>query len=418
MPRVIAESSAARAVPAGPRVSVRGRWAGLPVVLVLSACAAPANAPRPAPPAPAPPGAAAPATGSLAEPAVRQQLATSLGARGWRLIGTTNNAAPDAEPNLVFAHPGSAATAGTTVRVWTLTVLSDRRAANERAAAVGVQSEVDCARGQFRTLGRATYRDRLAADQIALTPITNPTAATIAQGSVAFHLQNLVCGTRPSSGSGVVIAPGRVLTNHHVAQNCTQLQVVQEGQRHPARLLAHDERNDLALLEATTVSPRGRGAPPLRRVPVTGENVMVAGFPLSGLLGNDIVVTTGIVNSLAGLRNDPTQLQISAPVQPGNSGGPLLDRSGQLLGLVVSKLNVLRTAAATGDIAQNVNFAIKPEVIRLFLGANGQPTRSVDAGPRLEGEDLALRARDMTVKVECSGSRPAVAGAASPTVSR
>ncbi len=129
---------------------------------------------------------------------------------------------------------------------------------------------------------------------------------------------------------------------------------------------------------------------------------MVAGFPLAGLLGNDIVVTTGIVNSLAGIGNDPGQIQVSAPVQPGNSGGPLLDKSGNLGGLVVSKLIALRTAAGGigGDIAQNVNFAIKPEVVRLFLDVNGLTMRAADPGVRLETEDLAVRARDVTVVIE------------------
>ena len=196
---------------------------------------------------------------------------------------------------------------------------------------------------------------------------------------------------------------------------CTQLQVVQDGQRHAARSIAQDSRNDLALLEAAPVAPRGRGALALRRTPITGESIMVAGFPLAGLLGNDIIVTTGIVNSLAGIGNDPGQIQVSAPVQPGNSGGPLLDKSGNLVGLVVSKLNALRTAATIGgDIAQNVNFAIKPEVVRLFLDVNGMTMRAVDAGVRLETEDLAVRARDVTVKIECIGMRPSTALGAGP----
>jgi S1-C subfamily serine protease len=62
-----------------------------------------------------------------------------------------------------------------------------------------------------------------------------------------------------------------------------------------------------------------------------GEDVMVAGHPLSGLLSNDLIVTSGQVNSLAGIGNDPSLLQISAPVQPGNSGGPLIDRSGAIV---------------------------------------------------------------------------------------
>jgi len=128
---------------------------------------------------------------------------------------------------------------------------------------------------------------------------------------------------------------------------------------------------------------------------------MVAGYPLTGLLGSDIIVTSGHVNSLAGMRNDSTRLQISAPVQPGNSGGPLVDRSGAVVGVVVSKLNVTRLATVTGDFAQNVNFAIKPEMLRLFLEANQVRFRTAQLGPRLEGITIAARAREFTAQVLC-----------------
>jgi S1-C subfamily serine protease len=381
-------------------------------LLAVAGCATapPPVAPGPSgSPAPAP-GAARPAGVGLGDPQVRQRLTTDLSPKGWRVIGTTANSAPDAEPNVVFVHLPSASSSGSLVKVWTVTVLSDRRAQTERVAAIGVQSEYDCTRNEVRPIGRATYSDRQITERQNFTPITSPTASPIVAGTVAAQVHSLICSSRPSSGSGVVLSAGRVLTNAHVVAGCSRLQVVQDGQRHTARAIAQDNRNDLALLEALPVAPRGRGALALRRTPVTGESIMVAGFPLAGLLGNDIIVTTGIVNSLAGIGNDPGQIQVSAPVQPGNSGGPLLDKSGNLVGLVVSKLNALRAAAAMGgDIAQNVNFAIKPEVVRLFLDVNGMTMRAVDPGVRLETEDLAVRARDVTVKIECGGPRPSTA---------
>ena len=131
---------------------------------------------------------------------------------------------------------------------------------------------------------------------------------------------------------------------------------------------------------------------------------MVAGYPLSGLLSSDMIVTDGIVNALSGISNDSSLLQISAPVQPGNSGGPLIDKSGALLGVVVSKLNALRAAASTGDLPQNVNFAIKPEVLRLFLESENLSVNAVDGGARLETEVLAERARGFTLKIECKNN--------------
>ena len=99
--------------------------------------------------------------------------------------------------------------------------------------------------------------------------------------------------------------------------------------------------------------------------------------------------------------NDPTILQISAPVQPGNSGGPLLDRSGHVVGVVVSKINVELLSKVTGDLAQNINFAIKPEILRLFLDANHVSYRSATLWQRFNGVVLADRARQITVLVLC-----------------
>ena len=159
-----------------------------------------------------------------------------------------------------------------------------------------------------------------------------------------------------------------------------------------------DARIDLALLLTQRSLP---SQAKLRASANLGEDIMVAGYPLAGLLGSDLIVTGGQVNSLAGLRNDPTLIQISAPVQPGNSGGPLVDRYGSVVGIVVSKLNVSRLEKITGDVAQNVNFAIKPEMVRLFLDANSVKYLTGQSGPRLDGTELAQVARGFTFQVLC-----------------
>ena len=122
-----------------------------------------------------------------------------------------------------------------------------------------------------------------------------------------------------------------------------------------------------------------REAPPVQR----GESVVTYGFPLTGLLSSGPTLTTGDVSALAGLRDNPLNLQISAPVQPGNSGGPLLDSQANVIGIVVSKLNAARIAEMTGgDIPQNVNFAVKGTEGLAFLRANGvQPKVAASTGP-------------------------------------
>jgi len=189
------------------------------------------------------------------------------------------------------------------------------------------------------------------------------------------------------------------LTNYHVIEGCTEVEVGQGTKVNRADVTATASSSDLALLKLAR--DMGLGAP-LRTTAFLGEEVMVAGHPLAGLLSDDLVVTMGQINSLAGLRNDPGLFQFSAPVQPGNSGGPLLDRTGAVVGIVVSKVNVLRLEKVTGDIAQNVNFAIKPEMVRLFLDTNRVSyVSSPSAVKKLDNIELATRARGFTVKITC-----------------
>jgi serine protease Do len=193
-----------------------------------------------------------------------------------------------------------------------------------------------------------------------------------------------------------------VVTNNHVISQCAKVEVVYSGQRYPAQVKKRDEKNDLALLDVLNLS--SASYPALRRKALSGESVMVAGYPLSGMLSSDVIVTDGIVNALSGAANNASQLQISAPVQPGNSGGPLIDKSGAVIGVVVSKFNALRAAAVTGDVAQNINFAIKPEVLRTFLESESFSLVSTDVGLRLDTEVIAEKAKSFTLKVECKNS--------------
>jgi serine protease Do len=200
------------------------------------------------------------------------------------------------------------------------------------------------------------------------------------------------------TGSGFIVSPRRVVTNYHVIDECRFIAVRHDGSSLPATLAASAEQSDLALLSVDGAI----GTPAaLRSSASLGEDITVAGYPLAGLLSDDIVVTGGLVNSLAGLRNDPSKLQISAPIQVGNSGGPLIDRAGAVVGVVVSKLAVDKAAKVTGDMAQNVNFAIKPEVLRLFLDTNRVQYKTAVLGLRMDGIQLAERARQFTVQVIC-----------------
>ena len=218
-----------------------------------------------------------------------------------------------------------------------------------------------------------------------------------------------------SSGSGFVVAPGRALTNHHVIDGCQRVSFrTPQGQIVQARVLASDPRRDLALL-----GYEGDAGPALRfregPAVVRGEAVVTYGFPLSGVLSSGPTLTTGDISALAGLRDNPVHFQISAPVQPGNSGGPLLDAQANVVGVVVSKLNAMRIAQMTGgDIPQNVNFAIKGVEARQFLrDAGSMPTMAQSTGPDMRAAAVGEVAHASTLFIQCygTGARPAPATA-------
>jgi serine protease Do len=126
------------------------------------------------------------------------------------------------------------------------------------------------------------------------------------------------------------------------------------------------------------------------------------GFPLAGLLATSGNFTNGIITASAGLGDDVRSFQVSAPIQPGNSGGALLDQSGNVVGVVDSKLNALRVANITKDLAQNVNFAIKASIAIDFLEAHNVSVETIANTQVLAPADIAERAGAFTVYIECN----------------
>ena len=203
-----------------------------------------------------------------------------------------------------------------------------------------------------------------------------------------------------STGSGFFVTTvGHLVSNNHVVAGCAEVRMTEGESAVPVKVLATDPERDLALLQLPHGVP---AAVAFRDSPAKlGENVVVMGFPLSGLVTSDAVVTTGIVSALAGPRDDRHLLQISAPVQPGNSGGPLLDGSGRLVGVVVATLSTLKMAQLTGAIPENINFAIKAEDARAFLKAHNVAVTSPPVGRDLNTAAIADQALKYTVRLEC-----------------
>ena len=173
--------------------------------------------------------------------------------------------------------------------------------------------------------------------------------------------------TRPEgSGTGFFITEdGYLITNEHVAGNGALVRVVAQDGILPARVVKVDSANDLALLKA-----EGRFAPlPLvsSRDVKLGRTVATVGFPNIGLQGFAPKLAKGEIAALSGAQDDPRYFQISAPVQPGNSGGALVDERGNVVGVVTAKLSAKATLATSGALPENVNYAVKSSFLLSFL---------------------------------------------------
>lgn len=201
-----------------------------------------------------------------------------------------------------------------------------------------------------------------------------------------------------STGSGFIVSSqGHIVTNKHVVTKCREVRVAGTGN---ARQVVKDGKIDLALLK---IKPDGRSVATFRsgRGIRAGEDIVVVGYPLRGLLSSEMNVTKGSVSSLAGPGDDRRIIQITAPVQPGNSGGPGLDASGNVVGVVVARLDALKMARLTGKLPQNVNFAISEGATRAFLDAHNVPYETAPSKRQIPTADIAALAKVYTVLIEC-----------------
>jgi TPR repeat protein len=188
---------------------------------------------------------------------------------------------------------------------------------------------------------------------------------------------------------------GHLLTAAHVVEKAGRIQVSVAGKTYPAVLVKADKANDVAVLKVDG---------PFKALPLAasrgvklGDTVFTIGFPNTDVQGTEPKLTKGEISSLAGIQDDPRHFQISAPVQPGNSGGPLVDLTGNVVGLVTARLGDLATLRITGSLPQNVNYALKTSFIIAFL-----ETLPDVAGKLKEPETRARKFDDVVKSAEQS----------------
>jgi S1-C subfamily serine protease len=199
-----------------------------------------------------------------------------------------------------------------------------------------------------------------------------------------------------TTGSGFFVSQdGFILTNHHVVDECESITIHDKGL---AVVKEVDGANDLALLKIQATS---KPASFRTTSPGLGESIFALGFPYSGILGAGINFTGGLISSLSGIGNDSRYLQFTAPVQPGNSGGPLVDANGLVVGVVSARLADIKMLKASGSLPQNVNFAIRGELARGFLKANGVTPIETDPTKQLSASEIANEAQAYTVQIIC-----------------
>jgi S1-C subfamily serine protease len=158
---------------------------------------------------------------------------------------------------------------------------------------------------------------------------------------------------------------GDLITNDHVVRGKAKVKVKSKSGVFDAVVVRSDQKTDLALLKAEGAF-KGL-ALSLASDVALGAEVFTIGFPNITAQGLEPKYTDGKISSLSGLHDDPTRYQVSVPVQPGNSGGALVDASGRVVGVIVGRLNDLTALVVSGSLPQNVNYAIKASSLRSFL---------------------------------------------------
>lgn len=196
-----------------------------------------------------------------------------------------------------------------------------------------------------------------------------------------------------ASGSGFVLSSnGVVVTNYHVIDGSNGINIFvsrnNEVKKYNAKVLISDKTNDISLLQIDDNSFTKFPALPFAvktSIVDVGTSVFALGYPMSNILGEEIKVTDGIISSKTGYQGDIVTYQISAPIQPGNSGGPLFDKQGNIVGITNAGI----------ESAQNVGYAIKTSYLKNLIDVAPTPI-SLPANNSISGLSFTEKIKRLT----------------------
>jgi tetratricopeptide (TPR) repeat protein/V8-like Glu-specific endopeptidase len=276
-------------------------------------------------------------------------------------------------------------------------------------------------RGKLESLQNKNEADRLARERKLLEEERKKLEALYLAVQKEKQKPSQKKPTQPKTGSGFYISKmGHVITNAHVVQNCSSVTVGDNANKQiRVKIIRTDKSNDLALLKLSTLEMDSTESKSIIQklsisvIPLVtngllrsedvrlGEKILVAGYPFGNLISNTMKFTSGIVSATFGAGDDSGQFQIDAAIQPGNSGGPIYDNGGNIVGIVVSQLNKLRMVETLGAIPENQNFGIKASTVRQFLESSGLPSKKVERTKDIPSDEVAKIAENQALLVIC-----------------
>ena len=213
------------------------------------------------------------------------------------------------------------------------------------------------------------------------------------------------------NGTGFFVSSlGHIITNSHVVEDsslktvngkCDTMNAYLDNKLYETEILSQDRLNDLALLKIKNDEKIINYASFRNEEPILGEDITTLGFPFGKTISSKIKLTSGVVSSLSGLGDEFTRMQIDAALQPGNSGGPIFDSYGNVIGVAVAKAGIFYFLEKFGTLPENMNFGIKPSVVKTFLQSNGVEYKTSNKKIATTKVKIAEEGMKQTLYLEC-----------------